>query len=63
MKFAQNRFYIESYRKCSNCGVLLYEGASLVQDPQNADKTYCSDWCLDWAHERQARHEAAKSPA
>ncbi len=25
MKFAPNRLYIESYDKCPNCGLLLYE--------------------------------------
>ncbi len=25
MRFAKNRLYIESYTKCPNCGILIYE--------------------------------------
>ena len=63
MKFAQNRFYIESYQKCSNCGVLLYEGATPVPDPLTDEKTYCSAWCLNWSRERDARRASAEAPA
>jgi len=57
MKFAQNRMYIESYTKCQNCGLLLYErpanassGTILV-----AGKSYCSSWCVEWEAERNIR--------
>lgn len=61
MKFAKNRLYIESYTKCPNCGVLIYE------DPkQNAmatrlvdGKTYCSAWCVEWESARTSRHGTA----
>jgi hypothetical protein len=64
MKFAHNRMYIESYTKCQNCGLLLYER------PANADagviviggKTYCSSWCVEWESER-TRRQAAESGA
>ena len=57
MRFAPNRLYIESYNKCHNCGLLLYE------KPVNADsetivvdgRTYCSAWCIDWERERSRR--------
>jgi len=60
MKFAQNRMYIESYNKCQNCGLLLYE------KPANSDsdviivagKSYCSAWCVNWENERNTREGA-----
>jgi hypothetical protein len=50
MKFAQNRMYIESYNKCPNCGVLIYEkpANSGVSTVISAGKTYCSSWCVKW---------------
>jgi len=63
MKFAQNRMYIESYNKCPNCGLLIYErpvnsGASAVV---HAGKTYCSAWCVEWEAERNKRRQAEAS--
>jgi N-methylhydantoinase B len=61
MKFSQNRFYIESYTKCVNCGVLIYEESATDQ----ADKvihdggTYCSQWCVDWKLARDARKSSS----
>ncbi|MFX3653909.1 MAG: hypothetical protein ACN6IW_00250 [Paracoccaceae bacterium] len=61
MKFSGNRFYIESYTKCANCGTLVYD--DLPEDKARkvvADgATYCSQWCVDWAQEREARRAAA----
>lgn len=61
MKFSQNGFYIESYTKCANCGVLVYE-----QSPEDqANKVtvdgdiYCSQWCVDWKKARDARRGAS----
>lgn len=61
MRFAQNRMYIESYNKCPNCGILLYE------KPANADsdvvvvagKSYCSSWCVEWEADRNKRLTAS----
>jgi N-methylhydantoinase B len=57
MKFSQNGFYIESYTKCANCGVLVYE--SVAEDQANKVEldgaTYCSQWCVDWKAARDAR--------
>ncbi len=58
MKFAPNRLYIESYDKCPNCGVLLYErtvsgGGTVVSE----GKIYCSDWCLEWQRDRIKRRQ------
>ena len=60
MKFAQNRMYIESYNKCPNCGLLLYE------KPANSSsdvivvsgRTYCSSWCVEWEADRNKREAA-----
>lgn len=54
MKFSQNGLYIESYTKCTNCGVLIYDKIDKVEPgPDNAP--YCSSWCIDWKKERDAR--------
>ncbi|WP_062204767.1 hypothetical protein [Aureimonas sp. AU12] len=59
MKFSANRMYVESYEKCQNCGILLYESAADKQDRQAIDgRIYCSAWCVDWAAERMARRLA-----
>lgn len=61
MKFSQNRFYIESYTKCANCGVLVYEDSP--EDQANKvmldGATYCSQWCVDWKLARDARKATA----
>ena len=46
MRFSPNGFYIDSYGKCANCGVLLYdEDHALRHD----DRSFCSEWCLTWS--------------
>ena len=65
MKLAQNHMYIESYNKCPNCGILLYEKPqSAVAAPVVvvAGKTYCSTWCVEWEADR-ARRRAAEATA
>lgn len=57
MKFSQTGLYIESYSKCVNCGVLIYEGdakdaASMVREE---GKIYCSQECVDWKDAREKR--------
>ncbi len=60
MKFAQNRLYIESYNKCPNCGLLLYEKPSGAAPGTvvSGGKTYCSQWCVDWEQERRQRRQS-----
>lgn len=57
MKFSQNGFYIESYTKCPNCGVLMYEDSA--EDRANLvvheGTKYCSQRCVDWKIDRDAR--------
>lgn len=57
MKFAPNRMYVESYNKCPNCGILLYEKpANATVETVDVDgKTYCSAWCVAWEADRAAR--------
>jgi hypothetical protein len=60
MKFAQNRMYIESYNKCPNCGILIYEkpANSGVSTVNSAGKTYCSSWCVKWEEQRSRKRKA-----
>ena len=57
MKFSQNGLYIESYTKCSNCGVLIYENsaADAEKKVRKDGRLYCSQWCVDWAAARDER--------
>lgn len=64
MKFSQNGLYIESYTKCANCGVLIYEDSKTDQELKVAHegKPYCSQWCVDWKlarDERRGQSDAA----
>ncbi|CEJ12573.1 hypothetical protein BN1110_02872 [bacterium YEK0313] len=60
MKFAPSKLFIESYDKCPNCGLLIYEKpAFATNDPVIADgKTFCSQWCVDWDRDRADRRRA-----
>jgi hypothetical protein len=56
MRFAKNRLYIESYTKCPNCGILIYEDSAQMEGTKLIDgKLYCSSWCVDWQRNRAAR--------
>lgn len=57
MKFSQNGLYIESYSKCANCGVLIYEDsqADQAKKVEHEGKGYCSQWCVDWKVARDER--------
>lgn len=65
MRFSANRLYVESYEKCPNCGILLFEASDAAQDRvMTGGRTYCSAWCVTWEGERQARRagESAAPP-
>ena len=49
MRFAKNRLYIESYTKCPNCGILIYEDSKQsMEGTKPVDgKLYCSSWCVN----------------
>jgi N-methylhydantoinase B len=42
MRFSGNGFYVETYDKCANCGVLLYGAA------KGDARKFCGDWCASW---------------
>lgn len=57
MKFAKNGLYIESYIKCTNCGILIYETSKqAAMEAKHIDgEIYCSSWCIDWETDRRTR--------
>lgn len=61
MKFSLNGLYIESYTKCANCGVLIYEASAedAARKKVHEGNTYCSQECVDWKIARDARHAKA----
>jgi hypothetical protein len=63
MRISQNGLYIESYAKCPNCGILLYENsmADQVELATHEGQTYCSQRCLDWKIDRDKRRAAIAS--
>lgn len=48
MRFSDTGYYIESYIKCGNCGVLVYDDGITSDNPDLADQIFCSDWCVEW---------------
>jgi 5-oxoprolinase (ATP-hydrolysing)/N-methylhydantoinase B len=52
MRFSEKRYYIESYEKCANCGVLVYDARVEAHAADDTPRLYCSDWCRDWAAQR-----------
>ena len=60
MRFSENGYYLESYEKCDNCGVLLYEdGIQATIDSEQLQ--FCSDWCMNWYVSRENPHEDARN--
>lgn len=57
MRFSQNGFYIESYDKCANCGVLVYD----KKNKPHQDGLFCSEWCVSW-HERAEKNARVPLP-
>jgi len=52
------RYYVDKYDKCANCGKLLYgEGftARIGEQPLR----FCSDWCQQWYIEVRRAGSAA----
>lgn len=60
MKFAKNRLYIESYTKCPNCGILIFENSesNMKQTIFVDGRRYCSSWCVAWEEDRAVRRQA-----
>lgn len=57
MKFSANGYYIESYQKCPNCGILMYADAKAdkAKRVEHGDQIYCSQRCVDWSIGRDKR--------
>jgi hypothetical protein len=63
MRFAKNRLYIETYTKCPNCGILIYEDSKQSMEGTKLvdGKLYCSLWCVNWERDRAARSQAQRA--
>jgi len=48
MRFSDTGYYIESYVKCGNCGVLVYDDGVTSPRDDLKDVIFCSDWCISW---------------
>ncbi len=61
MRFSDNGYYIESYVKCLNCGVLIYDEGRPVE---RAGKKliFCSQWCDRWSAMRDAGEKDMRLP-
>ncbi|MGO4832506.1 hypothetical protein AB4144_09470 [Rhizobiaceae sp. 2RAB30] len=61
MKFSQTGLYIESYSKCANCGVLIYENSAedAKKMRRHENRIFCSEECVDWMTAREARRAAS----
>lgn len=54
MKFAESGYYIESYSKCDNCGVLLYDDGIKPADEALSELVFCTQWCVAWHAQKAA---------
>lgn len=62
MKFGTGKLYIESYNKCSNCGMLVYE-AAMPGAIHKGKELFCSAWCEEWDVQRGLRRGAPAAEA
>jgi hypothetical protein len=60
VRFAPSGYYIESYIKCDNCGVLIYDDGLRAPQPEFNEKLFCSKWCIAWFTEKAAGVEQPK---
>ena len=59
MKYSVNRLYVEEYRKCINCGELIYaRGLFYTNDDGSQIGPFSSVWDMEWYQERETRHNA-----
>jgi N-methylhydantoinase B len=61
MRFSENGFYVESYVKCANCGMLIYDDGLPGQRHGEA-VVFCSPWCVEWAALRDSRDDHFRLP-
>ena len=55
MRFSENGYYIESYVKCDNCGVLIYGDPIPHSDGGPAEQGFCTQWCFSVVHRNHCR--------
>ncbi len=53
MRFSPDGYYVESYVKCVNCGVLVYD-AGTPGRRGTKPAMFCSAWCREWDALREA---------
>ena len=57
MKYSANGLYVEEYRKCINCGELIYDrGLVYTNDDGSKIGPFSSVWDMEWYQERESRH-------
>jgi 5-oxoprolinase (ATP-hydrolysing)/N-methylhydantoinase B len=61
MRFSKNRYYLEKYLKCNNCGVLIYD-AGVKVERKGKEQLFCSDWCVEWSALRESGKENIRLP-
>lgn len=60
MRFSENGYYIESYVKCDNCGVLIYDEGISGAILESKSMKFCSAWCCEWQAQRAAGVESPR---
>jgi hypothetical protein len=60
MRFSENGYYIESYVKCDNCGLLIYDEGVKSAIPGSESMTFCSTWCREWQAQRATGVESPR---
>jgi hypothetical protein len=51
------RYYMDKYDKCANCGKLLY-GEGFTTSLSSVLFRFCSDWCKEWFVSRRDERAA-----
>jgi N-methylhydantoinase B len=51
------RYYMDKYEKCANCGKLLY-GEGFTTSLSSVLFRFCSDWCKEWFVSRRDERAA-----
>lgn len=62
MRFSDTGYYIESYVKCGNCGVLVYDDGVTSTNPAFQETIFCSNWCIEWKTQRLNGVEMPRLP-
>jgi len=59
VKYSANGLYVEEYRKCINCGELVYdEGLFFTDEDGTRIGPFSSAWDMEWYKGREARQNA-----